>query len=1109
MKNFKRKIIPFAVLTANVLSNVSFAFTNNDIIQEQPTNITSTTEWKRDGKFIPVNGTNKTLKNEIDGKVKSGEYSKVTQTHSAVEVDYNKLDETLPGLNQIIDNIYNDFNNKRKAYEAAIKREDEHKQRTTMKDSQNKIFISGDVNNTSIDDQRIFSQSLNVFFDGLKRNQIITGVSETGARNDESKYSSTARRMDLNDVKRKYPHLDNTVIDNLNALVFDTSNRSGILYEAREGDTITIKDLFNTVSGDKITLKATIKSITSKGNKRDNVLVSLQAVRNASGQVNFENMLFYMKDGLNKDNIIDPSSSFDYNTDILYEFYNANGEKVDIGAAMIYNSLGKEETLNMIWNKNNGLSPKLLNRTKTIGITDRGIKITGNSEANGSMTDGWSPSKERQVLIAGIGSEVLTKQSTKYYRFHKSETFTVENLIPPIEFNRPEKPELGQVSLYYKVKRKLKVRVTDDPREEDLYSKEFFLNEGANYNTTKTKKNLERDGYFVYRIEGIENEDGEGIERDREVVYYVNEIKTSYVDTNGKMVKPTEKGAKPAPEISNHILIESKTTENGNVIHKYRKIHTRFINDQGEELEVVDGNVPSKAIANHILLGSETNTDGDTTHRYRKVYTKYINERGEAIQEDKVGTHTANEGIDSNVYRLISTETKTNGDTIHTYKRLKTVFKNIKDDSTIKEENRLMDKDDIPGYKYIGEVESTDGKTYMYSKLETMYLNTKGETISEKAQGTLEAKDINEYQHIETRTLENGDKAHIYRRVKTISVDEENKKLDEEEGLKDPKDIPAHKFIDTIEKENKDRQHNYRALRTIFKNIETGKEIKNVKGLVDKEDIKGLFYDGTEEDKASDRVHRYLPFKTIFITEKGTEEKSGTLEAPEKDGMKLVSTKVEKNKTIHTYKNIYTRFLDTKGNEIQDKVPGIVEDKKINDYIIVNSEIINDDKVITYKKIETQFVDEKGNPLKDEEEGRKEATEIKGYILINKDEESLGIVKYIYKQYQTRFVDEKGNEIKTKDGITEKEDIKGYNFIETNEDKIHGIVTHKYQKEEEPAQPTPVIPEIVNTFKSKPALIGLVLAPLALAATMLGFIKRDTLKKKIKDLFNIKDKSNK
>ena len=228
-----------------------------------------------------------------------------------------------------------------------------------ISDNQNKIFISGDVNNTSIDDQRAFSQSLNVFFDGLKRNQIITGVSETGARNDESKYSSTARRMDLNDVKRKYPHLDNTVIDNLNALVFDTTNRSGILYEAKEGDTITIKDLFNTVSGDKITLKATIKSITSKGNKRDNVLVSLQAVRNASGQVNFENMLFYMKDGLNKDNIIDSSSSFDYNTDILYEFYNANGEKVDIGAAMIYNSLGKEETFNMIWNKNNGLSPKL------------------------------------------------------------------------------------------------------------------------------------------------------------------------------------------------------------------------------------------------------------------------------------------------------------------------------------------------------------------------------------------------------------------------------------------------------------------------------------------------------------------------------------------------------------------------------------------------------------------------------------------------------------------------------------------------------------------------------------------------------------------------------
>ncbi|TWS95653.1 MucBP domain-containing protein, partial [Streptococcus sp. sy018] len=326
-------------------------------------------------------------------------------------------------------------------------------------------------------------------------------------------------------------------------------------------------------------------------------------------------------------------------------------------------------------------------------------------------------------------------------------------------------------------------------------------------------------GYEI--ISSTTDENGNTVHTYRKVTTPV----TSFVDEDGNVISPNEDGKQPSKAISGYELVGSSTDENGNVVHTYRKVvktTTSFVDGDGNPIfPNEEGNVPSKDIPGYELVSSITDANGNTVHTYRKVttpVTSFVDEDGNVISPNEDGKQPSK---DISGYELVGSSTDENGNVVHTYRKVvKTTTSFVDGDGNpiLPNEEGNVPSKDIPGYEIISSTTDANGNTvHTYRKVTTpvtSFVDEDGNVISPNEDGKQPSKAISGYELVGSRTDENGNVIHTYRKVvktTTSFVDGDgNPILPNEEGNVPSKDIPGYEIVSSTTDANGNTVHTYR-----------------------------------------------------------------------------------------------------------------------------------------------------------------------------------------------------------------------------------------------------------------------------------------------------------
>ena len=149
---------------------------------------------------------------------------------------------------------------------------------------------------------------------------------------------------------------------------------------------------------------------------------------------------------------------------------------------------------------------------------------------------------------------------------------------------------------------------------------------------------------------------------------------TSFVDTKGNTLIPSEDGEQPKKDIPGYRFVETKKLPNGDTEHVYEKVKTSHKDKEGNDIPGYpseDGEQPKKDIPGYRFVETKKLPNGDTEHVYEKVKTShkdkegndipgYPSEDGEQPKKDIPG------------YRFVETKKLPNGDTEHVYEKVVT-----------------------------------------------------------------------------------------------------------------------------------------------------------------------------------------------------------------------------------------------------------------------------------------------------------------------------------------------------------------------------------------------------------------------------------------------------
>ena len=225
------------------------------------------------------------------------------------------------------------------------------------------------------------------------------------------------------------------------------------------------------------------------------------------------------------------------------------------------------------------------------------------------------------------------------------------------------------------------VKYVDENGNEVAPSEQVKTNAPVGEDYTTSPKNV--DGYeFVKLSPNSASANGKVTEGDSHVVYVykkktpaptVHPI-TSFVDTKGNTLIPSEDGEQPKKEIPGYRFVETKKLPNGDTEHVYEKVKTSHKDKDGNEIPnypTEDGEQPKKDIPGYRFVETKKLPNGDTEHVYEKVKTShkdkegndipgYPTEDGEQPKKDIPG------------YRFVETKKLPNGDTEHVYEKVVT-----------------------------------------------------------------------------------------------------------------------------------------------------------------------------------------------------------------------------------------------------------------------------------------------------------------------------------------------------------------------------------------------------------------------------------------------------
>ncbi|MDO6346206.1 YSIRK-type signal peptide-containing protein [Streptococcus sp. GP0011] len=371
---------------------------------------------------------------------------------------------------------------------------------------------------------------------------------------------------------------------------------------------------------------------------------------------------------------------------------------------------------------------------------------------------------------------------------------------------------------------------------------------------------------------------------------------TSFVDTKGNTLIPSEDGEQPKKDIPGYRFVETKKLPNGDTEHVYEKVKTSHKDKEGNEIPGYpseDGEQPKKDIPGYRFVETKKLPNGDTEHIYEKVKTSHKDKEGNEIpgypSEDGEQPKKEIPG-----YRFVETKKLPNGDTEHIYEKVKTSHKD-KEGNEIPgypSEDGEQPKKDIPGYRFVETKKLPNGDTeHVYEKVKTSHKDKEGNEIPgyPSEDGEQPKKDIPGYRFVETKKLPNGDTEHIYEKVKTSHKDKEGNEIPghpSEDGEQPKKDIPGYRFVETKKLPNGDTEHVYEKVKTSHKDKD-GNEIPGYpteEGEQPKKDIPGYRFVETKKLPNGDTEHVYEKVVTApqqkpteqFPTTKATKELPNT-----------------------------------------------------------------------------------------------------------------------------------------------------------------------------------------------------------------------------------------
>ena len=184
---------------------------------------------------------------------------------------------------------------------------------------------------------------------------------------------------------------------------------------------------------------------------------------------------------------------------------------------------------------------------------------------------------------------------------------------------------------------------------------------GEKYDTTDNKPSViiaaNGDVYELVKASDTSVEKGEVVEGATNVDYVYRKVETRFVDENGNVIQSPEKGTKDKATISGYTFKETKKDKKGNTIHVYQKVSTPREENESKV------NKPSEKVT--------SSNPSTSTPSIDSVLTTFVDENGNVIIHEENGSHP---GREIEGYELIGIKRDSIGNVRNIYRKIQTTI---------------------------------------------------------------------------------------------------------------------------------------------------------------------------------------------------------------------------------------------------------------------------------------------------------------------------------------------------------------------------------------------------------------------------------------------------
>lgn len=306
---------------------------------------------------------------------------------------------------------------------------------------------------------------------------------------------------------------------------------------------------------------------------------------------------------------------------------------------------------------------------------------------------------------------------------------------------------------------------------------------GKELKTPITDTDIKPAGTISHYVFDHDDTDNEG-----NVRHVYKQLETRWEDRNGKTLKEPvkEDGIQDKGTIDDYAFVETKT-EGDITTHIFRQFSTKWVDENNKDIkpEFVGNKTKDKEdISDYAFVNTKT-VDGNLIHHYRQYTTEWVTEDNTTLKDKFTGKEVKDSGTIPN-YKFLETKTDENGNVKHIFAQFTTswVDENNKNLTEPTKTNEFKKEEQFEGYTLINTKEEGRTKVYTYHKLTTEWVEDKTNTQLKKQDGTHEHGDIDSYVYVRTKTKENGDLVHVFKKAEQkVEQKKEQKKDDIQTGV--------------------------------------------------------------------------------------------------------------------------------------------------------------------------------------------------------------------------------------------------------------------------------------------------------------------------------------